>query len=95
MYINRIPFQSVRRQRVQHWLLLLLRCLAILLLVMAFTRPYFAENNKLANAVLKTGKDVIILIDGSYSMEFSHYEAAPPQLQQKLVAAHKPLHAEE
>ena len=32
---------------------------------------------------------------GSYSMEFSHYEAAPPQLQQKLVAAHKPMHAEE
>ncbi|HEY7241227.1 MAG TPA: elongation factor G [Burkholderiales bacterium] len=30
---------------------------------------------------------------GSYSMEFSHYEAAPPQLQQKLAAAHKP-HAE-
>jgi hypothetical protein len=28
-------------------------------------------------------------------MEFSHYEAAPPQLQQKLVAAHKPLQAEE
>jgi elongation factor G len=27
---------------------------------------------------------------GTYSMEFSHYEAAPPQLQQKLAAAHKP-----
>jgi len=27
---------------------------------------------------------------GSYSMEFSHYETAPPQLQQKLAAAHKP-----
>jgi elongation factor G len=27
---------------------------------------------------------------GSYSMEFSHYEPAPPPLQQKLVAAHKP-----
>jgi elongation factor G len=27
---------------------------------------------------------------GSYSMEFSHYDPAPPQLQQKLVAAHKP-----
>ena len=27
---------------------------------------------------------------GSYSLEFSHYEQAPPQLQQKLVAAHKP-----
>jgi elongation factor G len=32
---------------------------------------------------------------GSYSMEFSHYEAAPPQLQQKLVAAHRPAQAEE
>jgi len=30
---------------------------------------------------------------GSYSLEFSHYEPAPPQLQHKLVAAHKP-HAE-
>jgi elongation factor G len=27
---------------------------------------------------------------GSYSLEFSHYEAAPPQLQHKLVAAHRP-----
>jgi len=27
---------------------------------------------------------------GSYSMEFSHYEPAPPQLTQKLVAAHRP-----
>ncbi|MBV8030463.1 MAG: elongation factor G [Betaproteobacteria bacterium] len=27
---------------------------------------------------------------GSYSLEFSHYEPTPPQLQQRLVAAHKP-----
>ena len=27
---------------------------------------------------------------GSYSMEFSHYEPAPPQLTQKLMAAHRP-----
>jgi elongation factor G len=33
---------------------------------------------------------------GSYSLEFSHYEAAPPQLQQKLVAAHRPAaHADD
>jgi elongation factor G len=32
---------------------------------------------------------------GSYSLEFSHYEPAPPQLQQKLVAAHRPAAAEE
>jgi elongation factor G len=27
---------------------------------------------------------------GSYTLEFSHYEVAPPALQQKLAAAHKP-----
>jgi len=32
---------------------------------------------------------------GSYSLEFSHYEAAPALLQQKLVAAHKPAQAME
>ena len=32
---------------------------------------------------------------GSYSLEFSHYEPAPAQLQQKLVAAHRPAAAED
>ncbi len=32
---------------------------------------------------------------GSYTLEFSHYDPAPPQLQQKLVAAHKPAAAAE
>jgi len=33
---------------------------------------------------------------GSYSLEFSHYETAPPQLQQRLVSAYKPAaHADD
>ena len=33
---------------------------------------------------------------GSYTLEFSHYDPAPPMLQQKLVAAHKPsAHADD
>ncbi|MEX0958787.1 MAG: elongation factor G [Burkholderiales bacterium] len=32
---------------------------------------------------------------GSYSIEFSHYEQAPPNVQQQLAAAHKPAHAED
>ena len=33
---------------------------------------------------------------GSYRLEFSHYEAAPPQLQHKLISAHKPAaHADD
>jgi elongation factor G len=32
---------------------------------------------------------------GSYNIEFSHYEQAPPNVQQQLAAAHKPVHAED
>ena len=31
---------------------------------------------------------------GSYTLEFSHYAAAPTQLQERLAAAHKPQHEE-
>ena len=32
---------------------------------------------------------------GSYNLEFSHYEPAPAQLQQRLAAAHRPAAAED
>jgi len=38
MFLERIPYKSVRRQKIRHLLLLILRCLAIALLVAAFAR---------------------------------------------------------
>jgi elongation factor G len=32
---------------------------------------------------------------GSYSIELSHYEAVPPQVQQQIMNEHKSVHAEE
>ena len=32
---------------------------------------------------------------GSYSIELSHYDPVPPQIQQQIVAEHKSVHAEE
>jgi elongation factor G len=32
---------------------------------------------------------------GSYSMEFSHYDYVPNEIAEKVIAAHKPHHAEE
>jgi len=32
---------------------------------------------------------------GRYSLDFSHYEPVPPQVQQKLVAAYQPRHEED
>ncbi|HBE70530.1 MAG TPA: hypothetical protein DDW52_20485 [Planctomycetaceae bacterium] len=55
-----------RRSRVDSWLLLLLRALAIILLALAFARPYFREES-LARSTLE-GRTVAIVIDSSASM---------------------------
>jgi len=70
MFLSRIPYQAVRRQKVRHWFLLVLRCLAIILLAIAFSRPFFLKKGGLAGTAMKMGRDVVILLDRSYSMEY-------------------------
>ena len=68
MFLRRIPFHSFRRQRIRNWFLLLLRCAAIALLLGAFARPFF-RSAALA-AVTSTAREVVILLDRSYSMGY-------------------------
>ena len=68
MFVRKIPFHSLRRQRVRHWFLLLLRCAALALLVAAFARP-FIRSATLA-AVAGGSREVVILLDRSYSMGY-------------------------
>jgi hypothetical protein len=70
MFVRKIPFHSMRRQRIRHWLLLLLRCAALALLVAAFARP-FLQSAALA-AVTGGSREVVILVDRSYSMGFAN-----------------------
>ena len=68
MFIRKIPFHSFRRQRIRNWLLLILRCAAILLLLAAFSRPFFRA--AALAAVTSTAREVVILLDRSYSMAY-------------------------
>jgi len=69
MFLRRIPYQSVRRRRIRHWALLMLRLAALALIVAAFARPFFRRNT-LAAAAQQGAREVVILVDNSYSMEY-------------------------
>jgi len=66
VFVRQVPQRTIRRRTLHNLLLLLLRCLAILLIAIAFTRPFFsggsaARDNTAAGAT-------VILIDNSLSM---------------------------
>ena len=68
MFLERIPYSSVRRRRIHNWALLLLRLAALALVVLAFSRPYFIRPQR---TVTGTGaREVVILLDRSYSMGY-------------------------
>src|ERR1700704_3583269 len=70
MFLQRIPYRSVRRQKIRHLLLLILRCLALALLVAAFARPFFDRKHPTAST---TGaREVVILLDRSASMGYAN-----------------------
>src|SRR5213078_1564914 len=69
MFLQRIPYRSVRRQKIRHLLLLLLRCVALALLVAAFARPFFERRR---TALSTDGaRELVILLDRSSSMGYA------------------------
>src|SRR3954466_13269438 len=72
MFLQRIPYRSVRRQKLRHLLLLLLRCLALALLVAAFARPFFEKRRPVTSG--STGaREVVVLLDRSSSMGYGNH----------------------
>ena len=65
MFVRQIPQRTIRRRRLQNLLLLLLRCLALAALVLAFVRPYVSWG---ADESLARGRTAILLLDRSFSM---------------------------
>lgn len=69
MFLRKIPYQSVRRRRIQHWWLLFLRLAALLLIVAAFARP-FLRGGDVSAAAATGARELVILLDHSYSMGY-------------------------
>jgi hypothetical protein len=67
MFLTPSPPRVTRRSRIEDWLLLCLRGLAVLLIVAAFCRPLWRE--LLAGSPDPAGRELVWLIDASASMD--------------------------
>ena len=93
MFVQRIPYQSVRRRRIRHWLLLLMRAAAIALIVAAFARPFFRQG-AVAAAAAGGAREVVILLDQSASMGYGdHWQRARDAARTRGRAAWAPTTA--
>ena len=76
MFLRRIPYQSVRRRRIRHWLLLLMRAAAMAMIVAAFARPFFRQG-ALASTATGGARELVVLLDQSASMGYAdHWDKA-------------------
>lgn len=66
MFLERIDVQVERRRRIRNWLLLAVRLAILVLVALAFARPFLDRGT----AVAATGapREVVLLMDRSYSM---------------------------
>ncbi|WP_161604603.1 BatA domain-containing protein [Roseiconus nitratireducens] len=81
-FISQVVQQSKRRRWIRRWLVLALRCLAVLLLGLLFARPYLPEV-----PVDGSTREVAVLIDRSASMSARHDDGRSAFDQAKRQAA--------
>src|SRR5215471_17255847 len=65
-FVRQVPQRTIRRRTLHNLLLMILRCLIVLLVVLAFTRPFFSSHSA-AKDTTSAGATVILL-DTSLSM---------------------------
>jgi hypothetical protein len=85
MFLQPSPPRLTRRSRLDNWLLLLLRSLAIALIAFAFARPYLRERSLLN--MVPSGRSLVVLLDTSASMQRDEVWLAAQQELRELVAS--------
>src|SRR5262245_25545024 len=69
MFVQRVPYESIQRRRIHNWLLLCVRLSVLALIAFAFARPFLQRDH--LDAASGTGaREVVILLDQSYSIGF-------------------------
>jgi hypothetical protein len=86
MFVRQIPYKSVQRRRIHNWLLLLMRMGALALIIAAFARPFFASDDQAA-AAAQGAREVVILLDNSYSLTYGD------RWERARAAAHEAVNA--
>ena len=85
MFVRRIPYQSVRRRKIHNWLLLMMRLAALALIIFAFARPLIRQQD-VAAAAASGAREVVVLLDTSYSMGFGdRWERARAAAHQEIA----------
>ena len=75
MFLRRLPTHERRRRTIRHWWLLSLRCLVLLLLCLAFAKPFIHPPAAIGSG--KSSRDRVVLLDRSYSMTVGrHWQQA-------------------
>src|SRR6185436_1497351 len=67
VFVRQVPQRTIRRRTIQNLLLMIIRCLAIILIVIAFARPFFSGRS--AAKTTSGAGATVILIDDSLSMK--------------------------
>ncbi len=87
MFLKMTPKEVVRQRRIQHWLLMALRCGLLALLAFAFARPFIPREN-IPFVSQREDRSVVLLVDNSYSMQYGDlFEQARSAARSKLAEA--------
>nr|NIP59107.1 VWA domain-containing protein [Gemmatimonadota bacterium]NIR79523.1 VWA domain-containing protein [Gemmatimonadota bacterium]NIT88199.1 VWA domain-containing protein [Gemmatimonadota bacterium]NIU32007.1 VWA domain-containing protein [Gemmatimonadota bacterium]NIU36616.1 VWA domain-containing protein [Gemmatimonadota bacterium] len=85
MFLREIPFRSEARRTLQNRLLLAARILAFLILAAAFARPFLQGDATAATATVGP-REVVVLLDRSYSMGYGDRWEEARSLARRAVA---------
>ena len=85
MFLVRLPIRTSDRRKVTDWPLLLLRALAIAVLVLAFSRPFFGRSAEVT--AQRRTRNLVLLLDRSMSMGYEDTWAAAQDSARALLAS--------